>query len=79
MKKNIILKIILCFIIIITIFISIDIKQLKKGNEPIFCVNIKTYRDGGTKEYIGIGYKVIKYNNNKRKDFQIGTFFLKYK
>ena len=78
MKKNIILKIILCFIIIITIFISIDIKQLKKGNEPIFCVNIKTYRDGGTKEYIGIGYKVIKYNN-KRKDFQIGTFFLKYK
>lgn len=52
---------------------------MKKGNEPIFCVNIKTYRDGGTKEYIGIGYKVIKYNNNKRKDFQIGTFFLKYK
>ena len=48
---------------------------MKKGNEPIFCVNIKTYRDGGTKEYIGIGYKVIKYNNNQRKDFQIGTFF----
>ena len=55
----------------------VAVKKYQKG--PYFAINTKTYKDGGSKEYTGIGYKVIKYNQKQgRKDMVIGTWGLKY-
>ena len=61
-----------------SIFFAIDVYRLTIHKEPIFCINTITYRDGGSKEYLGIGYKIITYNSNNRQDFEVGTWFLKY-
>ncbi len=81
MKNKKIKALIISLLIIITIiliFFAIDIYRLRINKEPIFCINTITYRDGGSKEYLGIGYKIIKYNSNNRQDFEVGTWFLKY-
>lgn len=67
-------------IIVIIAMISIDIVRVAKYNKtPLFAVITKTYKDGGTKEYMGIGYKVIDYNQLQgRRDIEIGTWNLKY-
>ena len=44
-----------------------------------FIIKTHTYNDGGTKEYYGLGYKVIKYNQVQgRRDKVIGSWKLKY-
>lgn len=81
MKNKKIKTLIISLLIIITIiliFFAIDVYRLTIHKEPIFCINTITYRDGGSKEYLGIGYKIIKYNSNNRQDFEVGTWFLKY-
>lgn len=81
MKNKKIKTLIISLLIIITIiliFFAIDIYRLRINKEPIFCINTITYRDGGSKEYLGIGYKIITYNSNNRQDFEVGTWFLKY-
>ena len=46
---------------------------------PIFAIKVKTYNDGGTKEYAGIFYKVIKYKQtNGRRDMVLGSYKLSY-
>ena len=67
-------------IIIIIALISIDyIRVAKYDLKPLFAVNTKTYKDGGTKEYTGILYKVYDYNQIQgRRDIEIGTWSLKY-
>ena len=41
-------------------------------------IRTSIYKDGGTKEYYGLGYKVIKYNQIEgRRDTQIGLWNLK--
>lgn len=79
-KKKIMIFInaIILFIIMIIFFISIDLYQLKNEKEPIFAINTISYRDGGSKEYMGLGYKIIKYHNDMKNYFKIGTWFLKY-
>ena len=63
-----------------------DISKLKKQKVEKFrpkrnknkILNI-AFTDGGTKEYIGLGYKVINYNQKQgRRDMDIGTWKLKY-
>lgn len=73
---NIIFAIILIFILLITI----DIIAVSKFNVgPFFAIKTKEYHDGGTKEYYGFLYKVIKYNQKiGRKDTEIGGWDLKY-
>ena len=81
MKNKKIKTLIISLLIIITIiliFFAIDVYRLTIHKEPIFCINTITYRDGGSKEYLGIGYKIITYNSNNRQDFEVGTLFLKY-
>lgn len=80
-KKPIkILNIIFIIISIIIVIFGIDyicVENYNKG--PFFAIPIHTYKDGGSKEYIGLGYKVIKYNQIQgRKDKVIGTWALKY-
>ena len=75
-----ILKIIFFILIVFILLAILDIILVfyySKG--PFFAIPIKTYDDGGTKEYYGIGYKVIKYNQLQgRRDMEIGTYRLKY-
>ena len=44
------------------IFGSIDKKRALDNKRPIFVVRTTIYKDGGSKEYIGLGYKVIVFN-----------------
>ena len=57
-----------------------DVVMVTKFNVgPIFAIKVKTYNDGGTKEYAGIFYKVIKYKQtNGRRDMVLGSYKLSY-
>lgn len=58
-KKKIILRIVLVIILIWLIIFYIDFIRFKINKTPIFCVVGKSYQDGGSSEYIGLGYKII--------------------
>lgn len=81
-KKNYnkVINIIFTIIIIILTLITIDIISVSRlGVGPFFAIKTETHKDGGTKEYYGLGYKVIKYNCDKgRKGLDIGSWDLKY-
>lgn len=85
MKKK--YKIILLLCIIWLSFFLVDFTLSRYDRKPIFAVPVKVYKDGGSVEYCGLGYKVIKYNvlDNKetgkdgRKDTEFGFWNLEYK
>lgn len=79
-KAKLIVNTIFALIIIIIIIITVDIISVSRyGQGPYFAINTATYKDGGTKVYHGLGYKVIKYNQLQgRRDTEIGTWALKY-
>lgn len=61
------------------VFFAIDYNRIQKQGKPIFCINVATYRDGGTKEYYGLGYKVIDFHTLEGfDDIKIGTWFMNY-
>ena len=72
--------IIMIVIIVIGVLVTTDILLVSKAHiGPFLAVNTKTYNDGGTKEYYGLGYKVIKYNQKVgRRDTVIGSWGIKY-
>lgn len=67
-------------IIILICFIAIDtilVNKYEKG--PIFAIHTKTYDDGGSKVYLGLGYKVIKYHQVQgRRDSELGLWSMNY-
>ena len=79
-KLFIILGIILVLILVPAAMIITDVIRVTKHKQtPLFAVVTKIHKDGGTKEYTGLGYKVIKYNQKQgRRDIEIGTWNLKY-
>lgn len=82
-NKNIaktIINVVFIILIIIMVMVTIDVIGVSRyNNGPFFAIKTKTYNDGGTQEYYGIGYKVIKYNQQQgRKDIEIGSWNLKY-
>ena len=83
MKKGIkILLIILGVIIILgLIFFAIDYSRVQKQEKPLFCIQHPAgiIMDGGTVEYLGLGYKVIDFNRvNGYDEMKIGSWFMKY-
>ena len=79
MKKKLkIIGIIVAIIIILgVIFFTIDYDRVKKQETPIFCIKTATFLDGGTTEYIGLGYKVIDFNKlNGYDEIKIGALFM---
>ena len=72
--------IVMIIILVIGILVTTDILLVTKaGVGPFLAINTKTYNDGGTKEYYGLGYKVIKYNQKVgRRDTVIGSWSIKY-
>ena len=75
-----IINIFFVVILLIIAIITVDIVRVAKyEKKPLFAINTKTYKDGGTKEYMGLGYKVIDYNQLQgRRDIKIGTWGMKY-
>ena len=83
MKKGIkVLFIILGVIIILgLIFFAIDYSRVQKQEKPLFCIQHPAgiIMDGGTVEYLGLGYKVIDFNRvNGYDEMKIGSWFMKY-
>lgn len=79
-KINKILNFIIIIIIIFSTLVIVDVILVSRtGKGPYFAIKTKTYNDGGTKVYYGLGYKVIKYNQKDgRKDIVLGNWQLKY-
>lgn len=75
-----IFNIIFILLTIVMVLITVDIVCVAKYNKgPFFAIKTKTYNDGGSKEYYGIGYKVIKYNVTEgKKSTQIGLWSMPY-
>ena len=81
MKKEVkIIGIIIGIIILLgIIFFAIDYNRAKNNEQPMFCVQIDEANDGGTKIYLGLGYKVIDFNTlSGFDDVKIGTWFMNY-
>lgn len=80
MKITIIFLVIINILIVLSIiFGCIDKSRLENDKNPIFSFKTLTYLDGGTQEYLGLGYKIIKYPRNGMDIVDIGTWFLQYK
>ena len=79
-RTKMIINIFFIVILLIIAMITTDIIRVAKyEKKPLFAINTKTYKDGGTKEYTGLGYKVIDYNQLQgRRDIEIGTWGMKY-
>lgn len=79
-KINKIINIIFYIVIILMLMVTIDIISVSRYDKgPYFAIKTKEYKDGGTKVYYGLGYKVIKYNQTQgRKDIVLGSWSLKY-
>lgn len=79
-KYSLIINIVFTILVVIMVMIAIDVIAVARYNKgPFFAINTNTYKDGGTKVYHGLGYKVIKYNQIQgRRDMEIGTWSLKY-
>lgn len=77
---NKVINVILVFVLVLGSAIFIDTLSVSKFNVgPFFALKTKTYNDGGTKEYMGLFYKVIKYAETKgRVDTVIGSWKLGY-
>jgi hypothetical protein len=77
MKKNI--KWFLLGLIIFYVFIYTDFSLAQEDKAPIFAIHTVTYKDGGTKEYMGLGYKIIRYSIIEgRQDTDFGTWLITY-
>ena len=72
--------IVMIIIVVIGLLVTTDILLVtKRGVGPFLAIRTKVYDDGGTKEYYGLGYKVIKYNQKVgRRDTVIGSWSIKY-
>lgn len=80
---GIMLKVLNFFLILVmagAFLVVFDVVMVTKFNVgPIFAIKVKTYNDGGTREYTGIFYKVIKYKQtNGRRDMVLGSYKLSY-
>lgn len=62
MKTKKIIFIILGIFVLCAIFLFIDVLMLENGKTPIFSICYATLQDGGTKNYIGLGYTIMDYN-----------------
>jgi len=79
-KRNRAINIVFFVILALLALITIDVIAVGRFNKgPFFAIPVKKYKDGGTKEYYGLGYKVIKYHQVQgRRDKEIGYWSLKY-
>ncbi|MBQ6135004.1 MAG: hypothetical protein IJI60_01660 [Bacilli bacterium] len=79
-RRQRIRNIIFAIILIIIILIAIDVIAVAYYNKgPFFAIPGVQYKDGGTREYYGLGYKVISYHQVQgRRDKELGFWNLEY-
>ena len=81
MKKGFFLKLfIIIFIIAVIILLTfiVDFNLIASGSSPKFCLNKIEHSENST-EYIGLGYKIIKYKiNDQEQKLKVGGLLLKY-
>ena len=79
-KANLIINIIFSIIVIILLLSILDVYLVVNHNVgPFLAIPTSPYKDGGTREYYGLGYKVIKYHQLQgRRDTVVGSWSLKY-
>lgn len=79
-KSKKIINIISVIILALAIMIATDMIAVTKYDKgPYFAIRTKTYDDGGTQVFYGLGYKVIKYHQEKgRRDTKLGFWTMKY-
>lgn len=78
--SKVISNIIFIIIIALGIVIAIDVICVTKYDKgPYFAIRTKTYDDGGTEEFYGLGYNVIKYHQEQgRRDTKLGFWTMPY-
>lgn len=70
-------------IVWIAFFIT-DFSLTKANKAPVFAIPVIRYKDGGSTEYYGLGYKVIKYVNltvergPEVEKVDLGTWFMRF-
>lgn len=65
--------------VLILLMMLVDFNRVVQNVEPLFCITKSVYEDGGTKEYIGFGYKIFDYNKvNEKRQVKIGSIFSQY-
>ena len=78
LKKRFTIIMIVALVLGTLIFIDILVANYTSVG-PFIAVKVKTHNDGGTKEYYGLGYKVIKYKvKDGRNTTVVGSWTLKY-
>ncbi len=78
LKKKFTIIMIVALVLGTLIFIDILVANYTSVG-PFLAVKVKTHNDGGTKEYYGLGYKVIKYKvKDGRNTTVVGSWALKY-
>ena len=71
--------ILVILIILGIIFFIIDYSRVKNNETPLFCILKDEANDGGTKIYLGLGYKVIDFHTlAEYDDIKIGSWFMDY-
>lgn len=81
MKKvlRVILIILAIIVLLAVIFFGVDYSRVNKGKQPMFCILKNEINDGGTKIYLGLGYKVIDFHTLAGFNaVKIGNWFMKY-
>lgn len=65
-------------VLILTAFFA-DVSNVMAGKVPVFSITKNVYEDGGTVEYVGLGYKIFDYKINDGKNkVEFGTIFKSY-
>ena len=60
-------------------FFLVDFNLVVRNQEPKLCINTNTDTEFNTKEYIGLGYKIIRYNiGSENAENKFGTWLLAY-
>ena len=71
--------ILVILIILGIIFFIIDYSRVQNNETPLFCILKDEANDGGTKIYLGLGYKVIDFHTLAGyDDIKIGSWFMDY-
>jgi len=69
----------LMLVILGIIFYTVDKNRAREGQKPIFCIRTSIYKDGGTKIYYGLGYKVIAFNKLEGyNEIKVGPWSMQY-
>ena len=76
-------KFIVIIILLISVMFATDFIRAKRNKKPVFAIETRFYSDGGTREYLGLGYKVIVYavidgGLTEEVICKVGTWFMSY-